>query len=259
MSLGYEQVYSERLEETKSMITLATLLDFLDQGVGDGVDYQFTMAKARDIADKANHQGLPAPTPNVSLVSSVIRSNVKIMIYNIIEFAVTSMVQAIYDKLNDEGCGYAEASEELRNVWHHARMRRLNDPSASNVTAEHLSKKMLDHVIANAALSIEARQTISAGNLDGAHILRLFKDHGVLIHPEEGNYRQDVFQDIKDRRNELAHGSTSFTDAGNQVTTSELADLVDNVDSFLAQLHKDIESYLRDEGYRAQGGFSGNV
>lgn len=30
IELGYEQVYRERLEETRSMVTLATLLDFLD-------------------------------------------------------------------------------------------------------------------------------------------------------------------------------------------------------------------------------------
>lgn len=52
IELGYEQVYRERLEETRSMVTLATLLDFLDQGAGDGYDYDSVMAKARAIAER---------------------------------------------------------------------------------------------------------------------------------------------------------------------------------------------------------------
>ena len=39
-------------------------------------------------------------------------------------------------------------------------------------------------------------------------------------------------KDIKNRRNDLAHGSISFAEASNQVTTSELAELVNHVDSF---------------------------
>lgn len=251
IELGYEQVYQERLEETRSMVTLATLLDFLNQGAGDGCDYDSVMAKSRAVAERANHEGLPAQTPEVTLVSSVIRSNVKIMIYNIIEFSVTSLIRAIYDWLKNENCGYTEVSEKLRTLWHHTRMRALSDPSASNDTAERISKQLLDEAITNTVLRLDARKTISGGNLDGDKILRLFDDHGVSVHTEDVGFRADELKDIKDRRNDLAHGSVSFAEAGNQVTTSELAGLINHVDSFLAQLRKDVIAYLNSGDYRA--------
>lgn len=148
-NLGYEQLYQERLNETKSMITLATLLDFLDQGTGNGIDYRLVMAEARAIAEEANHDGLPSATPDVTLIASVIRSNVKIMVYNIIEFSVTSLLQAIYDCLEDEHCSYACISEKLQKLWHHTRMRAIRSPSASNETVENISKQLLDEAIAN--------------------------------------------------------------------------------------------------------------
>lgn len=249
--MGYEQVYQERLEETKSMITLATLLDFLGQEVSDGVNYRSVMAKARSIAEKANHGGLPSQTPDVTLVSSVIRSNIKIMIYNVIEFCVTSLIRAIYDRLNSEKCGYVEVSEKLRTLWHHTRMRTLSDPTASNETAERISKKLLDEAIANTALQLDTRKTISGGNLDGERILRLFDEHGVSVHIANSGFRADELKDIKNRRNDLAHGSVSFAEAGNQVTTSELAALLTHVDSFLTQLREDVISYLNSGDYRA--------
>lgn len=251
IELGYEQVYQERLEETRSMVTLATLLDFLNHGAGDGYDYDSVMARARAVAERANQDGLPAPTPEVTLASSVIRSNIKIMIYNIIEFTVTSLISAIYDRLKDESCGYADVSEKLRTLWHHTRMRTLSDPSASNDTAVRISKQLLDEAIANKALKLDTHKTISGGNLDGKKILKLFDDHGVSVHTADAEFRADELKDIKDRRNDLAHGSVSFAEASNQVTTSELADLINRVDSFLMQLRKDVIDYLDFGGYKA--------
>ena len=43
----------------------------------------------------------------------------------------------------------------------------------------------------------------------------------------------------------------SFADAGNQVTTAELAELIDHVDSFLTQLRLDVVSYLDSGDYKA--------
>ncbi len=250
-SLGYEQVYLDRLEETKSMITLATLLDFLDQGIGDDLNYRKIMTEVYREAESANPTGLPTQTPDVSLVSSVIRSNVKIMIYNIIEFAVTSQVQAIYDRIENEQCGYTEVSNKLRSIWHRTRMHsRLNDPSANNNTAERISKELLDHAVANTTLQFEKRYSIAGGNLDGDKILQLFDDHGVRVHKEGSNYRANELKDIKERRNGLAHGSVSFEETGSQITTSELAELVSHVDSFLSQLRKDVMAYLDAGEYR---------
>lgn len=250
-SLGYEQIYLDRLEETKSMITLATLLDILDQGVGEDLTYRKIMAEAYEEAESANQQGIPTQTPEVSLVSSVVRSNVKIMIYNIIEYTVTSLVQAIYDQIKEDQCGYADVSEKLRIIWHRTRMHSsINNPNANNNTAERVSKELLDHAVANNALRFEARHSLASGNLDGNKILQLFDDHGVSVHTANSGYREDELKDIKNRRNDLAHGSVSFTEAGSQITTSELAELLGHVDSFLTQLRKDVIDYLDAEEYR---------
>lgn len=250
-SLGYEQVYHERLEETKSMITFATLLDVLDQGVDSRFDYRQVMNMVFKEAQSANPAGVPTQVPDVSCVSSVIRSNVKIMIYNIIEFSVTNLIQAIYDRLEEEKCGYVGVSESLRSLWHHACMRVLSDPNANNGTAERISKKLLDEVVSNATVHIEVRQTMPGGNLDGEEILRLFDKHGVSVHAADSGYRADELRDVKARRNDLAHGSISFAEAGNQVTTAELSELISHVDSFLDQLRLDVVHYLDSGKYRA--------
>ena len=253
-NLGYEVVYRDRLEEPKSMITLATLLDSLDQGA-EGGRYNDVMLQAYEIANKANPSGVPTPAPDVTLASSVIRSNVKLMVYNIIEYSITSLVQAIYDRIADEGCGYTDVSKKLQSLWHQTQMRfRLSDPNANNDTAERISKDLLDHAVANNALRINARNTIAGGNLDADKILKLFDRHGISIHDDVANCRTDELkgelEDVKDKRNALAHGSVSFAEAGNQVTTSELAELVEDVDAFLTQLRRDVLVYLNASEYR---------
>lgn len=260
-NLGYEEVYNDRLDETKSMITLATLLDSLDQGVGDA-RYDSIMRGAYEIAKKANPNGVPMPTPDVTLVSSVIRSNVKLMVYNIIEFSITSLMRAIYDRIKDEDCGYADVSEKLQLLWHQTQMRsRLSKPNANNESAERISKELLDYAVENNVLGFNPRNTIAGGNLDADIIFKLFDKHGISIHDDVTNCRTDELkgelEDIKDRRNALAHGSVSFAEAGNQVTTSELAELVNHVDSFLTQLHQDVSTYLNASEYRRSMSESG--
>lgn len=251
--LGYEQVYQDRLNETKSMITLATLLDTLDQGVGKGgdIDYRTAMQEARKVAEKASKGGLPTQNPDVSLVTSVICSNVKIMVYNIVEYAIKNLLQAIYDRLRDEQCGYSDVSLRLRDVWHHTSIHKgLVDPSAKNDTVEHISKKLLDCAINDVTLNLEAKETISGGNLDGDAIFNLFERHGVHTEHAKGECQGEL-KDVKERRNALAHGSISFAEAGSQVTTPELAQLVNHVDAYLSELRKDVISYLNAGEYRS--------
>ncbi len=252
--LGYEEVYRERLDETKGMITLATLLDSLNQDV-EGMRYDSVMQGAYRVAKRANPNGIPSAVPDATLVASVIRSNAKLMIYNIIEYSVTSLLQAVYDRIEDEGCSYADVSEKLQLLWHRAQLHdKLNNPSANNETAERLSKRLLDFVVTKAVVQIDARDTIPGGNLDADKILRLFDRHGISVHDDVANCRTDKIReelkDVKDRRNDLAHGSISFAEAGNQVTTSELAELISHVDGFLTQLHNDVQSYLESGEYR---------
>lgn len=103
-------------------------------------------------------------------------------------------------------------------------------------------------------LQFSVRNTIAGGNLDADKILKLFDDHGISIHDDIANCKRDEIKselkDIKNRRNDLAHGSISFAEASNQVTTSELAELVNHVDSFLMQLRKDVSTYLNAGEYR---------
>ena len=249
-SLGYEEVYQDRLDETRSMITLVTLIDVLDQGVSSDINYRSVMSMAYDVAEKANPNGIATQVPEISLVTSAICSNIKIMIYNLIEFSITSLVQAIYDCVKSDNCGYADVSKELQNIWLHSRLKVLNDPNANNSTAEKTSKKLLDDAVSGMALELNPRNTISGGNLDGLKILNLFKSHGVTVHPGQSDYREKELEDIKNGRNGLAHGSVSFAEAGNQVTSSELVALINHVDSFLTQLHDDVLMYLSSKGYK---------
>lgn len=109
-------------------------------------------------------------------------------------------------------------------------------------------------LLKNNVLQFSVRNTIAGGNLDADKILKLFDDHGISIHDDIANCKRDEikseFKDIKNRRNDLAHGSISFAEASNQVTTSELAELVNHVDSFLMQLRKDVSTYLNAGEYR---------
>ena len=70
--LGYEVTYQDRLDETRNMITLATLLESLDQGISDSINYRSVMEGAYAIASKSNPTGRPSGMPDITIVSNVI-------------------------------------------------------------------------------------------------------------------------------------------------------------------------------------------
>lgn len=249
--LGYEETYNQRLCEIKDMIVFLALMDASEQGINEE-SYYSIMEKAKERVSMMYSNISVDTIPRYSVIASVIRSNTKIMIYNMIEYTASSLLQSIYDRINDDQCGYAEVSEELRRIWHRSHLfKKIKDPNANDTTVEETSKRLLDHAICNATLTFEVRDIVSGGNLDGDTILKLFQIHGVHLHPSESHYRQDELKDIKIQRNELAHGTVSFSDAGSQVTVSDLNSILNNVDSFLVQLRKDVISYLANRQYRS--------
>lgn len=248
--LGYEETYFQRRDEIKDMIVFMALMDAAEQGSVEN-SYYSVMEKAKGQVSQMYCNINVDVIPDYSLIASVIRSNTKIMIYNLIEYAASSLLQAIYDRICDDQCGYAEVSDELKKIWHSSHLfKRIRDPNANHTTVEQTSKRLVDIAISKATLTFEVRDVISGGNMDGDTILKLFQTHGVQLHPANSRYRQDELKDIKNQRNELAHGAISFSDAGNQVTVSDLNNILVNVDSFLNQLRSDVIAYLTDRQYR---------
>lgn len=181
---------------------------------------------------------------------NILKSNVSLMLYNIIEFTVSNLVDAIYDAINFNNLSYVDVNDSIKELWKYSVLKVVNDPNANFKTFTKKNDEIISYILDNKTLKLKARNTLPVGNLNIERIEQTFDRHGVSMdHAVHGKITV-VFDNVKQKRNDLAHGSVSFIDA---VSNDALSDIESNttiVTDYLENLIATVKKYLGDDKYR---------
>lgn len=181
---------------------------------------------------------------------NVLKSNYALMLYNIIEYTVTGLMETIYDEIKMGGLSYIEVNESIRTIWRKAMVKPLKDPNSNHTTFIKRNEEIIEEILGRKVLVIKAKDTLPGGNLDGQAITQIFRDHGLTIDMHSSNYRPDILKSLKDNRNNLAHGTVSFVEALRDDSINDLKENCDLVIAFLEELIQEVEQYIVIEGFR---------
>lgn len=174
---------------------------------------------------------------------NILKSNVSLMIYNLIEFTVSGLIECIYDEIRIQNLSYLDVNESIRKMWRKTILKAIKDPNANFNTFLKRNEEIIEYILSNQTIDMHARDCMPGGNLDGVSIKETFESHGIQIKTNSQNYRPDILKNIKENRNNLAHGSVSFVEAVrdnsiNDINTNTkfiiafLEELIDIVDEF---------------------------
>ncbi|XQK39729.1 MAE_28990/MAE_18760 family HEPN-like nuclease [Escherichia coli] len=138
---------------------------------------------------------------------NILKSSVHMMLYNQVENTARGCIESIYDHLQDNDVNYASLREKLQvNILH----RIVSD----NETGQSLYKKIgtdISKRIISASLNIRKEFN---GNVCKPVLHKITQAYGITI-ANSPECRNGIDLDLlKDIRNELAHGSTSFSKRG---------------------------------------------
>ncbi len=138
---------------------------------------------------------------------NILKSSVHMMLYNQVENTARGCIESIYDHLQDNEVNYASLREKLQvNILH----RIVSD----NETGQSLYKKIgtdISKRIISASLNIRKEFN---GNVCKPVLHKITQAYGITI-ANSPECRNGIDLDLlKDIRNELAHGSTSFLKRG---------------------------------------------
>ncbi|WP_407221511.1 MAE_28990/MAE_18760 family HEPN-like nuclease [Escherichia coli] len=138
---------------------------------------------------------------------NILKSSVHMMLYNQVENTARGCIESIYDHLQDNEVNYASLREKLQvNILH----RIVSD----NETGQSLYKKIgtdISKRIISASLNIRKEFN---GNVCKPVLHKITQAYGITI-ANSPECRNGIDLDLlKDIRNELAHGSTSFSKRG---------------------------------------------
>lgn len=214
--------YEERARDINELLSLASSLD----GQAQQLDQHEQSDEIESITLKVN----------------VLKSSIHMMLYNQVENTARGCIESIYDHLQDNNVSYSSLRERFQvNILHRIISDNETGKSLYQKIGSDISKKII-------SASLNIRKEFN-GNVCKPVLHKITQAYGINV-ANSPECRNGVDLDLlKDIRNELAHGSTSFSRKGQLDPLEEVKMRSDRIDLYLRLLITSTEEYIASNGY----------
>ncbi len=175
-----------------------------------------------------------SPTQQGDLLRTF-KASALLMLYNLMESAVTNAVESIFDELEKEAISFDICREEIRLVV----LGNLRQHDPRKLVAD------LNALATDIVIKTFRKDEIVSGNVDARRIRDVAKQYGFL----EPTCRGDRLLAVKSHRNDLAHGSKSFAEVGRLYSVSDIQEIECEVIAYLTEMLTNVAEYLTTKGY----------
>lgn len=238
--ITFKDTYNSRKREIEDFLGLIEFLEYKENDRENGISKFSQFFYPPEGGIHLTYQAL----------INILKSNVSLMIYNIIEYTVSNLIDSIYDEIRINHLSYVDVNESIRALWRKTILKSANDPNANFTTFLKKNEEIIASILDHNALDMYSRNTLPGGNLDGDSINQTFKLHGIRVKTSSPNYRPDILEGIKDNRNNLAHGSVSFVEAVREDSISDIKQNEAVVVAFLDELIATVSVYIEEQKYK---------
>lgn len=234
-----QMTFNERKSEINDFIELLKFLEVKENNTDeDGVSEFSKFFRVGN--DKVNI--------SFQRMINIMKSNLSLMIYNIIEFTISNLMDSIYEEIRVHNLSYLDVNDSIKKLWRKTILKAANDPNATMSTFMKKNEEIIDKILDHSVINLQSRNTLPAGNLDGPNIKETLEKHGINM--QCTNYRPLILANIKSQRNDLAHGSVSFVEALRDSTIGNIRNDANIIIAFLEELMLLVEEYIKNEAYK---------
>ncbi|MCL2843248.1 MAG: MAE_28990/MAE_18760 family HEPN-like nuclease [Oscillospiraceae bacterium] len=191
---------------------------------------------------------LTLETANNSRFLKILKSNYILMLYNLVEACIVSGMLEIYESLKNESCTYLEVTKEIQDMWRKHQISQVYGPVTAQITYQNRVKRIVDDITQKNPLVLTRDVLRISGNLDAKKIKEICDYHKIRYVATD---RQAVLLEVKNKRNDLAHGDVSFSDCARDLTMSDLENIKIAVTDFIQGILTGMEKYYNEKGYLA--------
>jgi len=161
----------------------------------------------------------------------ILKSNFILLLYNLVEATIVSGIEEIYSKIKNEECKYNFVIPEIKRIWSNSQFKLKENKNVSR-------DKIIDSII-NDIINIDKSSIGISGNLNDSKIREICKYHGILYSQSNGS----KLSEVRNKRNSLAHGISSFTECCRDLTINDLEQIKDEVLNFITSILEDMKKY----------------
>jgi hypothetical protein len=218
----------------------------LIQGFEDRLQEIETYLNLLETIEKQIQDGIPRLGDTVAISvqqQKILYSSVFLQLYNLIEATVTKCVDAVTKTIMDNGYKPSDLSDEIRKEWVRFSARTHIELNFDNRLTAAL--ELCEHLIQTLPISDFKIEKGQGGSWDDLAIQDLSRRLGLALTiptyvqtAVKRHFKNDQgsLAYIKTLRNELAHGSLSFVECGEDITVRELGELKDRTALYLREV-----------------------
>lgn len=173
---------------------------------------------------------------------NILKSSLHMMLYNQVENTARGCIESIYDHLQDSDVNYSSLKEKFQiSILHRIISDNETGKSLYHKIGNDISKKII-------SASMNIRKEFN-GNVCKPVLHKITQAYGIQIATSPECRNGADLDLLKDIRNELAHGSTSFSKKGQIDPLGEVISRAHRVDIYLRLLINATEEYIATSGY----------
>lgn len=160
----------------------------------------------------------------------VLKASLYIAVYNCVESTIYALLEEVHEKL-------VLLDKKNLNPKLKEKLNKLNERAL----------KSSFNSIPKLSLYLKYNKIFS-GNLDHRKIVQIFKGYDIRLKNFPIKIRISI-KTIKDKRNILAHGSLNFHEAGRNISSKDMKELIDSSYNLLKEYILAVTQYLEEEKY----------
>lgn len=177
----------------------------------------------------------------------IMKSNLLLMLYNLVEACVVSGIMEIYEDLKNDGCSYNSVISEIQNIWAKNEINEIYGPTTERIAYENRVQRIIQNITSESPIILSRDALGVSGNLNAKKIKEICDRHRIRYRLET---RGELLERVKLERNNLAHGDVSFSDCARNLSLSDLETIKNEVFLFIDGILKGMTDYYIGKQYR---------
>lgn len=180
--------------------------------------------------------------PSTTLINTL-KSSVYLMLYNAVEATMRECIVLIHDEIDDSCSNFDQLRRELKKEII-VRIRKEHK-NVENIIST--SEKSFSETIHKNSFE---KTKLFSGNIDKDEIKKVSNIYGFETTSEYAKtLHGKTLRDIKNKRNNLAHGNEDFANAAKLETVSDIKNLSNYTISYLENIIENIGACIEEKRY----------
>lgn len=181
----------------------------------------------------------------------IVKASSFLLLYNYVEGCATEAFLSIYRTIESEGLEYSDLCAELRKIWVDYKAKPLFlDPSSCHDAYKQFAMDLVDSVVQQNLVIMNRKAIPVSGNLNEKKLKAVCEAHGIKLHSKTSKVEDDL-QIVLSKRNDLAHGSTSFAECGREYVVADLERIKVNALQYIDLFLQSVTTYIHQKRYGA--------